>query len=287
MADKKFKYSTQEEAEKAYAELESKLGAQAAEVSAARAQAANLEKIQKENGAYQAWAQQVSPVVKWVNDNRTGLEQYQQAAANPAPQYQGYQEQQQHGTDTSILTDSESAAIASRAAEMAQQQTMETMNAWAQKFGTTVEGWANTRLGEVAQQNRSGMEGFQKAIYGGLEHVLPKEKLDAMRNFHSETLKYSDPSNIKPMELANKNIDMMAEVASLKAELAAGVKAREDQEAQSASLLDGINTMTAPAIEESTNVNGTQPRSDQDMLRAIEERVTEQHGADALQELYK
>ena len=280
MADKKMKYKSHAEAEKAYAELESKLGTLGTEGSASRKQ---TEELQNRIAAYDTWAKQVSPVIDYVNKNRDNFLRYEQAAANPTPQtYQGQQAQaapayQQQGVG--ILTSEEQQAIEANATQRA----VEHMNEWVTNtFVPHVETWANGRFTDASNHHQRNQTSFQETLYRGLEAALTPDQLESMNALHRESLRLSDTTQMKPMDMARERISLLAENATLKASAGERETSEADQERQNATI-HGMSGLSSMAL---TEADDDAPMSDRDMLRAVEQDVIDKHGASALRELY-
>lgn len=280
---KQLKYKTQEEAENAYAELEAKLGTQGTELASARKQAEQNAQLQQKIAAHETWQSQVAPMLKYVNDNRSAFEQFEQAKRQPA-QVQGHQAQAQPAqagyADTGILTADERGSIATEARQGALQE----MNAWV--MGTLVpnlEKWTNTQIGNVAKQSKENNDAFQRTFYAGVEGAFPKE-VESMKALHTKTLDFADPSKLDPLKMANEYIAREAKITALETERDEGIKQREDDEKLRATM-DGSSGISSYSFDPSENGDG--PMSEGDKRKAIEQSVVDELGAGSLEVLFR
>jgi hypothetical protein len=256
---------------KGYRELEKKLSKQGEEVGTLRKKADDSEKAMTQLSEY---TKQAKPIVDWYTQNQAWLQQAVQGQANKtaAPAT---------ATGVSILTPDEQTALINAAVQNMQQKILAP---WAQQFTQQVETYAKKQRDELEaalnQRNQTSMQ----ILWNSLERGLPKERVDSLRAYHEEALRFADPSKLKPLELADEMISTKAQLAEFKEKVAKYEKEKED--AAKAAIPSYGNGSGLFAPKSDNKDNKSVPESRHDRLKAVMQDVQTQHGNEGLEQLF-
>lgn len=289
------KYETMEEAEKGIAELHKKFGDQSKQ----------LGELRKQAEAQQAYLQQATPILQWYQQNYQGIQQMMtqpQRQAQPQAQAYGYNGQpgaypgaayghaqgqpangQAAGAQAALmnlLTPEEQRALA----EQVSRQVQETAIApWQQQFGKQVETALLGRAKQVEDALLNHQKSFSDVLWKTLERALPPDKIAEMRDWHTEALKYADPRNIDPMEVANQQLEMRKKLADYEARTKEYETKLAEREKQDAAMLTGTRPFT---LSSSSAKADAPPPSREDRMGSVLQTIKSEHGTEGVQSLF-
>lgn len=287
-------FRTLAEAEEAYAKLQSKLGKQGEELGTLRQQ---MEQATNTLNQYAAWAQKAAPVVDWYRENAEEVQRRWQAfepggvvhnqgatngqpqngqAAQAAGQAAWAQAAQAVDQDPALqgLSPQQRQALISDVANTIMQQSLVP---WTQNFSRQAQEYAKKAQDAVM----ATLKGHTDVLWRSLEHVIPKDKIEGLKKWHEQSLKFADPSKIDPMTHAREWMDLSSENETLKSQLADINKQKEEQAKAAAapSVLGG-------APPEGASAAAGRPASKQDRFDRVMEQVKTQHGPEGVQSLF-
>jgi len=274
-------FDTEDELEKGYTELLAKFRERDAEIGNLRQHGETSNATLQ---AYKDWEAKVVPVMQWVEQNRQGLEAYEQSVTNPQPAPQPAAQFQAAGTG--ILTTEEHNAIVNAAVEAAVSRNQQQMAEWTQRFGSTAEDLFNRRDKEARDANLNAVRANQDVMWQTMEHIFPKEQIDRAREFHEEGLKYSNPDNIKPLEMAKAHIAMRTKMADIEKERDE-YKEQSEQAARNYATPTGRDGLSAAfGLGDAAIESASKDASDNaDLYEAVMKDVEAKHGTRQVQTL--
>lgn len=270
------KFKTQEEAEAAHTALEAKLGEQGTELGTLRQQ---MQQAMQGLNQYAAWAKEAQPIVDWYGKNEGEVKRRWALAEQPAQPANGGGAvaaagaiaQQQPGFQW--LTPEEKGAFIQEIAGNLMQQHLAP---WTKQFAGQAETYAKQAQEAIAAQLRSHTD----VMWRSLAYLHPKDKIDELKKWHDQALKFADPSKLDPMQHAQEWLNLSGENQRLKDQMADYDKKQQDREKAAApSVLGG-----APPDAAST----TAPRSNSkdDRFSRVMETVKTEHGPEAAHALF-
>ncbi len=267
------KYDSQEAMEKGYRELENKLSEQGGELGTLRKQ---TEESTKSMQQYADWVQTAKPIVDWYNQNGTQIQQLlqnqNQTQANTVPA-----QNTTAGDTYDLLSAAEKQRLIQ---ETAQHLIDKSLGPWTQNLAKQVEQYGQTRSKEIDDRLMQHQRSFSDVLWRTLEHVVPKDQLDRTREWHTESLKFADPSKFDPMTHANEymtlkmdNSKQADKVKELETKLA------EQEKLSTPSLGDTSGLFTATKDDKI-------PVSREDRFKTAIEAVQEEHGTEGTRALF-
>lgn len=286
------KYSEDPQAfAKGYAELERKLSEQGKELGTLRKQA---EKAQEAADNAKQW----KPIVDWYNANYPAIQQMFSQAKNGQNQTQHVQQAQQMQQSQQVqqaavqqaqatipgfdwMTPQEQTRLVNG---IAQDITQRILAPWTQTFAKNVESWAETQKKQMFDQFNKQQQASMDVLWRTFEQIVDKDKLDRARTFHTEALKYADPSKINPMDLAHQTLEARTKQAAMEEELK---QLKADKEAREKATTPSLganpsSTLFQPAL----NGGKPSPQSPDDRFARVMETVNKEHGGDAVRETF-
>lgn len=268
------KYDTPEAMEKAYLELEAKLGAQGTE----------LGEVKKLVAQYQPWVEQAIPVVKWYADNQRKVEAWvsngmrTETAAQPnaavATATDAARGAAANTAGYEWLTPQEKAGLIGEIRDGILHQTLQP---WTQEFSKQVQAFASDAEKRLQNQHRS----FADVMWKTLERMTPKDKLDEARAWHNASMRFADPNKINPLDLGDEFVSMTAENASLKSKLAEYEKKREETSKAAIPSLFG-----SPSPDTVAPNDVAAPEDRDARMRAVLNDVQTQHGPEGVRSMF-
>jgi len=275
------KYETPEALEKAYQELEAKLGEQGKQLGEA------MKLVEQ----YKPWVEKAIPVVDWYSKNVEKVNAWvasgMQVGAAPPANGNG---QPSNGAVAAADAQARAAAAGTAGYEWLTPQEKaalvgdirnailtETLKPWTESFTQQAQAFANT----LQQQTQNQHKSFTDVLWRTFERVLPKEKLDEVKAWHEASLRFADPSKIDPMKIGDEFVSMTAENASLKARIADFEKKQQDTEKASVPALFGSLSPDTAAPNDTAA-----PESREDRFKAVMHDVQTQHGPEGVRSMF-
>lgn len=277
---------------KAYHELETKLTSQGQELGKLRKAHEKLEPVAKT-------AEQWKPIVEWYNANYPRIQQMFQAngtganASNGTTQAQAQQVQQSQQVQQAAyqqaqasipgfdwMTPQEQQRLTQG---IAQNITQQVLAPWTQNFAKSVESWADTQKKQMYDNMTRQQQASMDVLWRTFERLVPKEKLDEARAFHTEALKYADPTKINPMDLANETLSERTKRAQLEEELKT---LKAEKEARDKAATPSLGSQSSGSLF--TKPSGAQPAgtTQDDRFARVMDTVTKEVGADAIRDTF-
>ncbi len=278
------KYDSLEEAEKGFAELNKKLAEQSKELGTMRKQVTEQTE----------YLQKATPILQWYQQNYQGIQQMmsqprQQAvqpqyAAQPGQANWQAANQPANGQATStaalmnLLTPEEQRVLT----EQVSRQVQETAIApWQQQFVKQVQDAMLGRAKQVEDALLNHQKSFSDVLWKTLERALPPDKIAEMRDWHTEALRFADPRNIDPMQVASEALESKRQLAEYKTKLKEQEDRLAEREKQDAAMLTGSRPFTL-----SSTKADAPPASREDRLGSVLQSVKTEHGSDGVQTLF-
>ena len=281
------KYDSLEEAEKGFAELNKKLAEQSKELGTMRKQVTEQTD----------YLQKATPILQWYQQNYQGIQQMmsqprqpqsqpaQQAYTQPGAAYGHAAGQPANGQAAgaqaalmNLLTPEEQRALA----EQVSRQVQETAIApWQQQFVKQVQDAMLGRAKQVEDALLNHQKSFSDVLWKTLERALPADKIAEMRDWHTEALRFADPRNIDPMQVASEALETKRQLAEYKTKLKEQEDRLAEREKQDAAMLTG----TRPFTLSSTKADAP-PASREDRMGSVLQSVKTEHGSDGVQTLF-
>lgn len=276
MADKKLKHATHEEADTAYDELEKKLGTQGTELGTLRKQAEHAQVLQ-------AQLEQWAPVINWYAQNQAEVQRrwraFEQAQTVAQQQGQpGAQGQVQAIAESTpgyqFMTPAEKQQLLGEVTQHIQNQLFAP---WVQhRFLPTAQNMFKQFADRQAAQHKS----FTDVLWRTFQRVLPADAVKQAQEWHTESLKYADPSKVDPMTVANEVLAMRGENLTLKQQLD---EMRKSHEAAASAAVPSLGGGDTRLLRPSTTTEA--PASREDRFKGVMEAVKTEHGAEGLNAL--
>lgn len=269
------KYETEEDAEKGFKELQSKLGTQGDE----------LGTLRKQIEQYQAYLNQAKPVLDWYGQNYQKLAQVMQGGAqaqqpvSQQAQVQAAQALQANGS-LNWLTPEEQSALVNKVASQIQSGALEP---WQRNFSQQVEKYAQQQAQAVENSLLTHQKAFSDVLWRTLERVLPEDKVKEARDWHTEALKFADPRNIDPMAVANEVIGLRSKASQFEKEANDYKTKLTEREQQDAGLLNGSKPFSLSATVPSKDERAT---SREDRFAHVMNATKAEHGQDGVAALF-
>lgn len=253
---------------KGYRELEKKLSKQGEEVGTLRKKADDSEKAMTQLSEYTKTAK---PIVDWYVQNQAALQQWVQGAQN---------KNTASSASVSILTPDEQQALINSAAQYMQQRVI---GPWSQQFAQQVEAYAKKQREELEASLSQRNQTSTQILWNALERALPKDKVDNLREYHTEALRFADPSKIDPLRVADEMIETKARLAEFKEK----VKQFEQEKdaAAKAAIPSYGSGLFAPKVE-GDKAKESVPQTREDRFKRVMEDVKTQHGNEGLEQLF-
>lgn len=270
------KYDTPEAMEKAYLELEARLGTQGTE----------LGEMKKLVAQYQSWVEKAIPVVDWYAKHEEkvnawvgkGMPVEAAPASGAQPNAAAVEAAARSAAANTVgyewLTPQEKAGLVG---DIRNAILNETLKPWTESFTQQAQQFANGLTQKFDQQHRS----FTDVLWRTFERVLPKEKLDEVKAWHEASLKFADPSKIDPMKMGEEFVGLSTELASAKARIADFEKKQSDFEKASVPSLFG-----SPSPDITAPNDNAAPVSREDRFKAVMNDVQTQHGPEGVRGLF-
>lgn len=264
--------------EKSYEEARTKIGTQGNELGDLRKQSEQTTKTLQQ---YTEWAQQVTPYVNWINQNRDKVQAmmsgaYQQQV-NPQPQ----NGQPNKNVLDSLLSDEEKKALYNEWANQYNQQYLGTAFS---NFSKLVEQYAQQQVSDLQKNMTNQIRAQNELIWKGLEQMLPQEQIEKARNWQQEALKYADPSKIDPLQAASAALEAKARESQLQTELDTLRKEKEERDRNAIPSLTGSGaSLFSKPKQDTTN---TTPQNQDEQLAAALKAVESEHGDGAVRTLF-
>lgn len=286
------KYDSLEEAEKGFAELNKKLAEQSKELGTMRKQVTEQTE----------YLQKATPILQWYQQNYQGIQQMMTQPRQAQPQAQAYgytgqpgaypgaaysyaQGQPANGQAAgaqaalmNLLTPEEQRALA----EQVSRQVQETAIApWQQQFVKQVQDAMLGRAKQVEDALLNHQKSFSDVLWKTLERALPPDKIAEMRDWHTEALRFADPRNIDPMQVASEALESKRQLAEYKTKLKEQEDRLAEREKQDAAMLTGSRPFTLSSAKADAP-----PASREDRLGSVLQSVKTEHGSDGVQTLF-
>ena len=283
------KYDTIEEAEKGFAELNKKLAEQSKELGTMRKQVTEQTD----------YLQKATPILQWYQQNYQGIQQMmsqprqpqgqsaQPAYSQPGAAYGHAAGQPANGQAAgaqaalmNLLTPEEQRALA----EQVSRQVQETAIApWQQQFVKQVQDAMLGRAKQVEDALLNHQKSFSDVLWKTLERALPPDKIAEMRDWHTEALRFADPRNIDPMQVASEALESKRQLAEYKTKLKEHEDRLAEREKQDAAMLTGTRPFTLSST--STQADAP-PASREDRMGSVLQSVKTEHGSDGVHALF-
>lgn len=280
------KYDSLEEAEKGFAELNKKLAEQSKELGTMRKQVTEQTE----------YLQKATPILQWYQQNYQGIQQMmsqpRQQAAQPQyaaqPGQANWQAANQpaNGQAAStaalmnLLTPEEQRVLT----EQVSRQVQETAIApWQQQFVKQVQDAMLGRAKQVEDALLNHQKSFSDVLWKTLERALPADKIAEMRDWHTEALRFADPRNIDPMQVASEALEAKRQISEYKTKLKEQEDRLAEREKQDAAMLTGTRPFTLSST--STQADAP-PASREDRMGSVLQSVKTEHGSDGVQTLF-
>lgn len=278
------KYDSLEEAEKGFAELNKKLAEQSKELGTMRKQVTEQTE----------YLQKATPILQWYQQNYQGIQQMmsqpRQQAAQPQYAAQLGQanwqaaNQPANGQAAStaalmnLLTPEEQRVLT----EQVSRQVQETAIApWQQQFVKQVQDAMLGRAKQVEDALLNHQKSFSDVLWKTLERALPPDKIAEMRDWHTEALRFADPRNIDPMQVASEALESKRQLAEYKTKLKEQEDRLAEREKQDAAMLTGSRPFTLSSAKADAP-----PASREDRLGSVLQSVKTEHGSDGVHTLF-
>ena len=256
----------------AYAELEDKLGSQGAELGDLRKKSEEATKAVQQ---YADYVKGAKPVVDWYQQNEGRIREMWQQAAQPR------QTPNQVTTgQMSLLTPEEQQALLQSAAQYTQQQVLAP---WSQNFAKQAEEWVGKQMKDMTEQFEKKQKAYAQVWWKTLEHAVPKDSVEKLRQLHEEATKYADPSKLDPFKFAEESIDTRAKLSEYEEKIKAFEKEKADREKQSVPSL-GNNQGLFPKTDDKDKTAA--PKTRDDRFGAVMEQVKNTHGNEGMESLF-
>lgn len=268
------KYESPEALEKAYLELQETLGKQGTE----------LGELKKGFATYQEWATKATPIVEW----------YSKTFQPHADKFDAYLKGGSAGAGnvTVAAADAQArAAVAGTAgydwltpqekqalvADIRGAILNDTLKPWTDSFTKQAQEFANTLTSRFDTQHKS----FTDVLWRTFERVMPKDKVDEIKAWHSAALRFADPSKIDPMTMGDEFMGLTAD----KVRLEGRVKELEDQRTSyEKSQVPGL--FGSPSPDTAAPNDTAVPTSREDRLKAVMGDVVAAHGTEGARTLF-
>lgn len=257
----------------AYAELEEKLGAQGIELGDLRKKSEDATHTVQQ---YADYVKNAKPVVDWYAQNQDRIREiWQQASQQPARQVQ-----HNGSTASSLLTQDEQNALIALAMQQTQQQVLAP---WSQKFAKDAEDWVGKKMAEMNDSFEKKQKAYAQVWWKTLEHAVPKESVESLRQLHEEATKYADPSKIDPFKYAEEAMDHKAKLAEYEDKIKTFEKEREDREK---STIPSLGNGQGLFPKDEGDKAKTVPKTRDERFGAVMDQVKTTHGSDGLATLF-
>ena len=254
---------------KGYRELEKKLSKQGEEVGTLRKKADDSEKAMTQLSEYTKTAK---PIVDWYTQNQAALQQGVQGAQNKAAS----------NTGVSILTPEEQQALINSAAQYMQQRVI---GPWSQQFTQQVEAYAKKQREELEAALSQRNQTSTQILWNALERALPKDKVDSLREYHTEALRFADPSKVDPLKMADEMIETKAQLAEFREKVKQFEKEKDDAAKAAIPSYGNGNGVFAPKAA-GDKAKESVPQTREDRFKRVMEDVKTKHGNEGLEQLF-
>lgn len=291
------KYDSMEDAEKGHTELEKKFGEQGASLGTLKK---HMEQYQKDLQTYQAWANEARPIIEWYSKFQQPISQwwnqFQGAQGNGNGQGQQYGQQgmtQQQGQQAwnqaanmvnqtqgaELLTPQEKQALIQQTAQSLVQQTLVP---WTNDFAKRVEAWGQSQSKSITEQLDQRFKTFSDLMWKTQERMIPADKLAEAKAWHAEALKFTDPKNLNPLEMASETLSLRNEKSRMEQEIKELRAANEKREKDA---LGSLGNDGGGLFRKTSDIK-EMPKNRDERLANVIGSVKEQSGVEGLREVF-
>ena len=274
------KFDSDAELEKAYQELESKLGKQGEELGLTKKQ---IEEAQRAMEQYAAHVQQLSPYAQWYQTNQNSLQLYNQwlqsGGQTPHPNAQPAAAAQNQNSIVNLLTPEEKQALYK---EFVSNFDTGVFKPWQQNFAQQLDRLANERAQGVLESVNKNQRAFTEVLWRTMQHGLPEERVAAMREWHNKALELGDPTKFDPMKAADDYLSVQRRLSDFESKEKAWETEREKLQRDSMPALAGGRGANSDWLKPAEEA----PKTKFDRMEAVFNETTEKVGRDAFKEAF-
>jgi len=137
------------------------------------------------------------------------------------------------------------------------------------------------RAKQVEDALLNHQKSFSDVLWKTLERALPPDKIAEMRDWHTEALRFADPRNIDPMQVASEALEAKRQISEYKTKLKEHEDRLAEREKQDAAMLTGSRPFTL-----SSTKADAPPASREDRMGSVLQSVKTEHGSDGVQTLF-
>ena len=104
-----------------------------------------------------------------------------------------------------------------------------------------------------------------------------------MRDWHTEALRFADPRNIDPMQVASEALESKRQLAEYKTKLKEQEDRLAEREKQDAAMLTGTRPFTLSSTSAKADAP---PPSREDRMGSVLQTIKSEHGTEGVQSLF-